>query len=63
MVRHPAHRHLAVSTVTGGEGEVEQRRHLGRVVKEDLVEVTKAEEHDRVRILPFGRQVLLHYGG
>ena len=46
-----------------GQGDVQQPRRLARVVVEQLVEIPHAEEHERVRVVRLGGEVLAHQRG
>jgi len=64
MHRHAGHHHgLPRAGAARRERDVEQAVGLARVVVEDFVEVAHAEEDERVGVLGFQAQVLLHDRG
>ena len=62
VVGHAAHR-LLLLAVAGGEGELKEAGDEDGVVVEELVEVADAAEHEAVRVLLLGGEVLAHDGG
>jgi hypothetical protein len=62
VVGDAAHGH-AFGLVASGEGELQLASGDDGVLKEELVEVTHAEEEQRVRMRVFCRPVLAHRGG
>ena len=64
MKRHTGHHHrLAVGLAALRERDVEQARDLLSIRKEQLVKVAHAVEQQRLGVVSFEPQVLLHHGG
>ena len=62
MHRHPGHHHwLAVGLAAHGQGDVDEAVGLASIVEEELVEVTHPVEDERIGVLRFDAQVLLHH--
>ena len=65
MVRDPAewHAFIASSLVPGGQGDVKDLGGLEGVLKEHFIEVTHAEEENRIGHLGLYLKILLNHGG
>ncbi len=62
VVRHAAHRRLAVAAaLPGGQLHLQDRRRLHRVVKEHLEKVAHAVQHDRIRVPRLDLKVLAQH--
>ena len=64
MVRNAAHRHFFLhARIAPGQHKVELQRRSLRVIKKHLIKITEAIKDDRVGILFFHLQIMLHHRG